>query len=46
MILKILETLEIVRKRGSATSHSIIMAAYRIGLLTTEGRKKNREKFL
>jgi hypothetical protein len=29
------ETLEIIRKPGSATSQSIIMAAYKIGLLTT-----------
>jgi len=27
------ETLEIIRKPGSARSHSIIMAAYKIGLL-------------
>ena len=30
-----LETLEIVRKSGSATSQSIIMAAHKIRLLTT-----------
>ena len=35
MILTSLETPEIVRKAGSATSHSIIMAAHKIGLLTT-----------
>ena len=35
MIWTILDTLEIVRKPGIATSHSIIMAAYKIGLLTT-----------
>jgi len=34
MIRIILDTLEMVRKPGSATSHSIIMAAYKIGLLT------------
>jgi hypothetical protein len=33
-ILRILETLEIIRKPGSATSQIIIMAAYKIGLLT------------
>jgi hypothetical protein len=35
IILTILETVEIVRKSGSATSQSIIMAVYKIGLLTT-----------
>ena len=35
MIITILDTLEIIRKSGSATSQSIIMAAYKIGLLTT-----------
>jgi hypothetical protein len=35
IILTILETLERVRKPGSATSQSIIMAANMIGLLTT-----------
>jgi hypothetical protein len=35
MILIIVEKLEIVWRPGSATSHHIIMAAYRIGLLTT-----------
>jgi len=34
IILRILQTLEIIRKPGSATSQSIIMAAYKIGLLT------------
>jgi len=29
------EALEIIRKPGSATSQSIIMAAYKIGSLTT-----------
>jgi len=33
-----------VRKPGSATSRSIIMAAYNIGLLTTYGIKKHKEK--
>jgi hypothetical protein len=35
MIITILETLDIIRKHGSATNQSIIMATYRIGLLTT-----------
>ena len=35
IILTILQALEIIRKLGSATSQSIIMAAYKIGLLTT-----------
>ena len=35
VILTISQTLEIIRKPGSATSQSIIMAAYKIGLLTT-----------
>jgi hypothetical protein len=34
MIITILETLDIIRKPGSATSQSIIMAAYNSGLLT------------
>jgi len=34
------ETLEIIRKPGSATSQRIFMAAYKIGLLTTNGIKK------
>jgi len=34
-ITTILETIEMVRKPASATSHSIIMAAHKIGLLTT-----------
>jgi hypothetical protein len=34
------ETLEIIRKPGSATSQSIFMAAYKIGLLTNYGIKK------
>ena len=38
------ETLEIIRKPGSATNQSIIMAAYKIGLLTTYDRKKRRER--
>jgi len=45
MIRTILDTLEIVRKPGSATSNSIIMASYKIGLLTARGRKTHKEKF-
>ena len=33
------ETLEIIRKPGSATSQSVIMEAYNIGLLTICGIK-------
>jgi hypothetical protein len=40
--LTIPETLEIIWKPGSATNHSIIMAAYNIALLTTYGIKKHR----
>jgi len=36
------ETLEIIWKPGSATNHSIIMAAYNIALLTTYGIKNHR----
>jgi hypothetical protein len=42
--LTIIETLEIVRKPGSATSQSVIMAAYKIELLTSYGIKKHKEK--
>ena len=35
ILLTILQTLDIIKKPGSATSHSIIMAAYKTGLLTT-----------
>jgi hypothetical protein len=38
------ETLEIIRKPGSATNNSIIMAAYKIELLTTYDIKKQRER--
>ena len=34
IILTILEILEIIRKPGNATSQSILMAAYKIVLLT------------
>jgi hypothetical protein len=37
-------TLEIIRKPGSATNNSIIIRAYKIGLLTTYGIKKHRER--
>jgi len=36
------ETLEIIRKLGNATSQSVIMAAYKIGLLTIYGIKKQK----
>jgi hypothetical protein len=39
--LTIPETLETFRKHGSATSQSVIMAAYKIGLLTIYGIKKH-----
>jgi len=42
--LTILETLEIIRKPGSGTSQSIIMAAYNTGLLTIYGTKKHNKK--
>jgi len=38
--LKIPEALEIIWKPGSATNHSIIMAAYNTALLTTYGAAK------
>jgi hypothetical protein len=38
------ETIQIIRKPGSATNQIIIMAAYKIGLLTTYGIKKNRNR--
>jgi hypothetical protein len=42
--LKIPETLEIFRKPGNATSQSVIMAAFKIGLLTIYGTKKHNKK--
>jgi ABC-type spermidine/putrescine transport system permease subunit II len=36
------ETLEIIRKSRSATSQSIITAAYKTGLLTMHGTKKHK----
>jgi hypothetical protein len=40
------EMLEIIRKVGNATSKSVIMTAYRIGLLTVHNIKKHMEKKL
>jgi len=37
------ETLEIIRKPGNATSQCVIMAAYKIGLLTIHGTKKHKK---
>jgi len=44
MTLIITHTLEIIRKTGSATSQSVIIAAYKIGLLTSYAIKKQEEK--
>ena len=38
------ETFEIIKKPGSATSHSVNMAAYNTGLLTMYVIKKHMEK--
>jgi hypothetical protein len=38
------ETLETIRKPGSATCQSVIMAAYETGLLANHGTKKHKEK--
>jgi hypothetical protein len=38
------ETLEIIRQPGITTCQSVIMAAYKIGLLTIHGTKKHKEK--
>jgi hypothetical protein len=38
------ETLVIIRKPGSATSQSVIMAAYNTGLLNIYGIKKHNKK--
>jgi len=38
------ETLEIIRKPQSATSYSVIIAVYMIGLLTIYGIKKHKDK--
>jgi len=40
----ITETLQIIRKPGSATNQSIIMAAHKIGFLNTYGIRKHRER--
>jgi hypothetical protein len=42
--LTILEKLEIIRNSGSATTQSIIMAAYDNGFLTNYGVKKQKKK--
>ena len=42
--LTIPETLQIIRKPGSVTSQSIIMAAYDTGFLTNYGIKKHKKK--
>jgi len=41
--LTIPETLEIIRKPGIVTNHSIIMAANKIGLLTNYGINTGKE---
>jgi len=38
------ETFEIIRKSGSATTQSIIMAAYNTGFLTNYNVKKHKKK--
>jgi len=38
------ETLEIIRKPGNVICQTVIMAAYKIGLLTICGIKKQKEK--
>jgi hypothetical protein len=38
------ETLEIIMIPGSATRHSVIMAAYKIGLLAIYGTKNHKGK--
>jgi hypothetical protein len=42
--LTILETLEIIRKPGSATSQSLTMATYDMGFLTNYGIIKHKKK--
>ena len=44
IILTILQALEIIRKLGSATSQSIIMAACNTGMLNIYGIKKHNKK--
>ena len=46
MTFTIPETLEIIRKPGSATSQNVIMAKYKIGLLTIYGTKKHKENII
>jgi hypothetical protein len=38
------ETLEIIRKPGSATRQSVTMAAYKTGLFAIYGTKKHKQK--
>jgi hypothetical protein len=40
------DTLEIITKPESAISHSVTMAAYKIGLLTIYVIKKHKEKIM
>jgi len=40
------ETIEIIRKPGSATSHHDVMAVHTIGLLTIYGIKKHGKNYL
>jgi hypothetical protein len=42
--LTITETLEIITKPGNATNQSIITIAYKIGLLSTYGIKKQKDR--
>ena len=41
--LTIPDTLDTIRKPGNATSQNVIMAAYRIRLLTMHGTQKNKK---
>jgi hypothetical protein len=43
IIFTIPETLEIIRKPGNATCQSVIMAAYKIELLTIYGTIKHKK---
>jgi len=38
------DTLEIIRKHGSAICQNVVMTAYMIGLLTIYAKKKQKEK--
>jgi phosphoenolpyruvate-protein kinase (PTS system EI component) len=44
--LTIPETLEIIMNPGNATSHSVIMAAYKFEMLTIYGTKKHNKNYL